>query len=80
MSSGIVRISSLIVRFGAAAVADAAKARQVTFEKTTTNHSGIIVHEDSMASRGFRQNMCSNVYIHFGILCIVWPKCGARFC
>ena len=80
LSSGIVRISLLFVRIGAATAADAATARQVTFEKTTTNHSGIIVREDSMASRGFRQNMCSNVCIHFGILCIVWPKCGARFC
>ena len=40
LSSGIVRISSLFVRIGAAAAADAAKARQVTFEKTTTNSLG----------------------------------------
>ena len=40
LSSEIVRISSLFVRIGAAAAADAAKARQVTFEKTTTNSLG----------------------------------------
>ena len=40
LSSEIVRISSLFVRIGAATAADAATARQVTFEKTTINSLG----------------------------------------
>ena len=40
LSSEIVRISLLFVRIGAATAADAATARQVTFEKTTINSLG----------------------------------------
>ena len=40
LSSEIVRISSLFVRIGAATAADAATARQVTFEMTTINSLG----------------------------------------